>query len=294
MLETLKTYNKLTADGLLARTLFSLKNDTLIKDVGIIENQDAVCSQVLDEISKKLKIKPDTSNNIKKIIDYIDVELEKSMMLDEIKENEILIKLSNEAQLPTDLYHVKTQPDIQKLYNKNIHKETLLISETVKTPDIVYHFNALENENTQKDISIFAKYFEEEYSFDSFYLLVIGNRAGLDFLVHQAWHIYNDVANSFTDIMDLLNKFVNNFGVEVEFQGEVSKLFLSKIAKSEKDFHFRIDNKNITRTKKGQQEWIAFHFTKPLSGESKIFSLFFVIDILKYKKYLMNHTYKIH
>jgi hypothetical protein len=293
MLETLKTYNKLTADGLLARTSFLLEKDTLIKDVGIIENQDAVCYQVLDEISNKLQIKPDTSNNIKKIIDYIDEELEKSTMLDATKENEILIKLSNEAQLPTDLYNVKILPDIQELYNNNMHKETLLISETVKTPDIAYHFNALENENTQKDISMFVKYFEEEYLFDSFYLLVIGNRAGLDFLVHQVWHIYKDVANGFTDIMDLLNKFVDNFGIEVEFQGEVSKLFLSKVAKSEKDFHFKIDDKNITRTKKGQQAWTAFHFTKSLSGENKIFSLFFVIDILKYKRYLGNHKYKI-
>jgi hypothetical protein len=293
MLEALKTYNKVTADGLLARTLFSLENDALIKDVDIIENQDVVCSQVLDEISNKLKVKPDTNDNIKKIINYIDMELEKSMMLDESKENEVLIKLSNEAQLPTDLYHAKPQPDIQKLYNANVNKENLLISETVKAPDIVYHFNALENKNAQKDISIFVKYFEKEYSFDSFYLLVIGNRAGLDFLVHQAWHVYNDIANSFTDVMDLLDKFVANFGVEVEFQGEVSKLFLSKIAKSERDFHFKFDNENITRTKKGQQEWTAFHFTKPLSGENQFFSLFFVIDILKYKKYLLNHKYKI-
>jgi hypothetical protein len=295
MLETLKAYNKLTAEGLLARTLFSLENDTLIKDVSIIENQDAVCSQVLDEISNKLKIKPDTDSNIQKIIDYLDTELEKSMSINEQEEKAILINLSNKAQLPTDLYHVRIQPksNIRKIYNINMDEESSLISETVKRPDIMYHFNTLETENQQKDTSIFVKYFTKRYSFDNFYLLIIGTRDGLEFLVSQAWHIYNDIANNFTDVMDLLNKFVNKFGIEVEFRGEVSKLFLSKVAKSENDFHFKINNnKDITKTKNGGKEWIAFHITKRLPEGESIFSLFFVIDIVKYRKYLLKHKCK--
>lgn len=295
MLETLKAYNKLTAEGLLARTLFSLENDTLIKDISIIENQDAVCSQVLDEISNTLKIKPDTDSNIQKIIDYLDTELEKSMSINEKEEKAILINLSNKAQLPTDLYHVRIQPksNIRKIYNINMDEESSLISETVKRPDIMYHFNTLETESQQKDISIFVKYFTKRYSFDNFYLLIIGTRAGLEFLVSQAWHIYNDIANNFTDVMDLLNKFVNKFGIEVECRGEVSKLFLSKVAKSENDFHFKFNNKkDITKTKNGEKEWSAFHITKRLPEGEIIFSLFFVIDIVKYKKYLLRHKCK--
>jgi hypothetical protein len=156
----------------------------------------------------------------------------------------------------------------------------------------MYHFNDSKLENVQKDISMFVKYYEESYSFNSFYLLVIGKRNGLDFIVNQAWHIYNDIAQDFMDVMDLLKKFVNAFGVEVEFQGEISKIFLSKIAKSEKEFLIRINEKSAT-TKKGNPEWAMFHFIKPISGENKNFSLFFVIDILKYKNYLMRHKYKI-
>ncbi|MDR1901038.1 MAG: hypothetical protein LBQ88_01970 [Treponema sp.] len=191
MLEALRSYDKLTADGLIAHTLFSLEKGPTTGDVAAFNNQDIVCSKILEEVSTRLNLKPDSETNIQKIIDSLDSELERSMELDKEKEQTILTKLSNDARLPTDLYKIKTDPSISDLYHVNIAKEYPLIENTIKNPDFVYHFNASELENAQKDISIFAKYYEKAYSFDSFYLLVIGKRDGLDFLVNQAWHIYN-------------------------------------------------------------------------------------------------------
>jgi hypothetical protein len=134
MLETLRSYDKLTADGLIARTLFSLEKEPIIENMGTFDSQDIVCLKIVEEIGSRLNIKPDSKVNIQKIIDYLDLELERSMKLDKKREQIVLTKLSNEACLPTDLYNIKTDRSISNLYHVNITKEYSLIENSIKIP----------------------------------------------------------------------------------------------------------------------------------------------------------------
>jgi hypothetical protein len=120
---------------------------------------------------------------------------------------------------------------------------------------------------------------------------VLGKRDGLDFVTDQAWKLYNDLVlgQTFNNALNLLEIFVDEFGAEVEFQGKISKFFLSAIAKSEKEFIVKIDNDKLTKNKKSQSSFTAFHFVKNISQGDKKYSLFFIIDLNKYRKYINKH-----
>jgi hypothetical protein len=292
MLEVLKNYDKSTAEGLLARTAFSLSNNSILQNAIFIKDEDSIRQKIVDEICKKLKINSISEENKTKIEDYIDSELEKSMMIDKETEEKILIKLSKEGCLPTDLYKIKMEKNLTKVYSFNVKNEMPLIKMTVKNPDLVYNFSSLASTN-QEDISLFAKYYKMQYEYNNFFLLIIGKRDGLNFIVNQVWRIYNDMlcpplSNAFT----LLEIFVEKFGVEVEFQGKISKFFSSVTAKNENEFKIVINNKKIINVKKGKTELAFFHFIKPIDDGNNKYSLFFVINLLKYQDYLKKHKFE--
>jgi hypothetical protein len=292
MLDVLKSYDKSTAEGLLARTSFYLNGNPALYNARLLEGEDAIRSKIIDEICKKLKINPNLEDSKRIIDDYIDLELEKSMVVDKETEKNVLVKLSKEACLPTDLYKIKIESALDKVYHSNVETETPLIEMAVKSPDLVYNFSSSSLSN-QEDISIFAKYYKMEYEYDNFFLLVIGKRKGLNFIVNQAWRIYKDIINPFSTAFNLLEIFVEKFGVEVEFQGKIAKFFSSVIAKNEKEFRIIIDDKNVKKSKGGGNEITFFHFMKPMDDDNNNYSLFFVIDLLKYRNYLKKHKYKV-
>jgi hypothetical protein len=171
-----------------------------------------------------------------------------------------------------------------------MNNEIPLLKKTVKMPDLIYNFNYDQN-NSQKDISIFAKFYKDKYNFNDFYFIVIGKRNGLDFIIEQSWKLYNDMFSDrpFSDALDLLKEFVNEFGIEMKFRGEISKFFLSAIAKNDNEFDVKIDDKKITRDKKGKTNVAVFYSVKNISQSDKNYSLLFAIDLNKYRDYLAKH-----
>jgi hypothetical protein len=277
------------ADGLLARTSFYLEENPILNTLKKIDNEESLRNNIIEEICSNLNVNS-IAGNKKAIIDYIDTELEKSMTLDKEEEKNILIRLSNEARLPTDLYNIKIYDGMKEIY-PNTDAEITLIKETVKAPDMVYNFNNDSDDNIQKDISIFVKFYKYKYSFNNFYFIVTGQRQGLEFVINQAWKLYNELIMNrvFDSALDLLKIFVNEFGIEVEFRGETSKFFLSVIAKNEKEFVAKINNDKLVKNKRKQSNFTTFHFVKTISQTDKKYSLFFVIDLNKYKDYLKVH-----
>jgi hypothetical protein len=277
------------ADGLLARTSFYLEENPILNTLKKIDNEESLRNNIIEEICSNLKVNSIVANK-KAIIDYIDTELEKSMTLDKEEEKNILTRLSNEARLPTDLYHIKIFDSMKKIY-PNADAEIALIKETVKAPDMVYNFNNDSDGNIQKDISIFVKFYKYKYGFNNFYFIVTGQRQGLEFIINQAWKLYNELIMNrvFDSALDLLKIFVNEFGIEVEFRGETSKFFLSVIAKNEKEFVAKINNDKLVKNKRKQSNFTTFHFVKTISQTDKKYSLFFVIDLNKYRNYLKVH-----
>jgi len=281
MIQTLKAYDKSFAEGMLARTSFYLTGDPVIKTFKPIENEEFIRNDIIAEICSNLNI-PAVSDNKQAIIDYLDDELYKSTRLDEKTEKDVLIKLSARGELPTDLYTVQWQDDaIVNKFKDLRNRDQNLITNTIKIPDLSYNFGL------NYGVSIFAKFYKEKYDYHSFFILVVGKREGLIFTVDQVWWLQNDLltGHTFSDALELLQYFVENFGVEVNCQGKTSKLFIDVNAQSKNEF--QINMNTLHRTKKGTQEVVTCHF-EGQENDNK-YSVFFAIDIEKYKEYLMRY-----
>jgi len=286
MIQALKTYNKSFAEGMLARTSFFLDDDPMLRTLKPIENEDAIRNNVITEICKNLNI-PSVSYNKQAVLDYLDDELEKSTKLEDKTEKEILNRLSARGELPTDLYTVNIQNTIATKKFQNIFKKNeALITETIKKPDMTYNFGA------NYCASIFAKFYKGKYEYNSFFLLVVGKREGLTFIVNQVWQLYNDMVsgNSFNNALDLLKHFVENFGVEVDFQGEISKFFINVIAKDEKEFNIRINENKLKEFEKKRSGFITYHYIGQVPDSNDKYIIFFAIDTEKYMDYITRHS----
>jgi hypothetical protein len=281
MIQALQAYDKSFAEGMLARTFFYLDEDPVLQTLKPIDNEDAIRSNVITEICEKLDI-PSISYNKQAVLDYLDSEIEESTRLDEKTEREVLTRLSARGELPTDLYTVKIQ---NNSVVQEFKKDDRLVTETIKRPDMAYNFGA------SYCTSIFAKYYKEKFEHNSFILLVVGKREGLTFNVNQVWWLYNDIlsGNSFTDALELLKYLVEKFGVEVDFHGRTSKFFVDVVAKSETEFQVRFDKSRLKKSKKGKSGFFAFHVLSPSPEGDSNFSIFFAIDIEKYRDYIAKH-----
>jgi len=286
MIQALKTYNKSFAEGILARTSFFLDDDPMLWSLKPIENEEIIRNNVINEICKNLNISS-ASHNKQAVLDYLDDELEKSTKLEEKTEKEILKRLSARGELPTDLYTVNIQNTIAIKEFQNIYKKNeALITETIKKPDMAYNFGA------NYCASIFAKFYKEKYEYNSFFLLVVGKREGLTFIVDQVWWLYNDMisGSSFTNALELFKYFVENFGVEVDFHGRTSKFFIDAIAKDEKEFDIKMYQNKLKKSERKSSGFIACHFIGHIPDSTDNFIIFFAIDIEKYKDYITRHS----
>lgn len=286
MIQALKTYDKSFAEGMLARTSFFIDDDPMLRTLKPIENEDTIRNNVITEICKNLNI-PSVSYNKQAVLDYLDDELEKSTKLEEKTEKEILNRLSARGELPTDLYTINIQNTIAIKKFQNIFKKNeALITETIKKPDMAYNFGA------NYCASIFTKFYKEKYEYNSFFLLVVGKREGLTFIVNQVWCLFNDMVsgNSFNNALELLKYFVENFGVEVDFHGRTSKFFIDAIAKNEKEFNIRMDRNKLKESEKKRSGFIAYHYIGHDPDNNDNFIIFFAIDTEKYMDYITRHS----
>lgn len=283
MLNTLKKFDKETSNAILARTALYLSENLDNSLLASMVNESEIRRVLLKEISEKLK-----TSEPNKIIDYIDSELEKD---NNILQNtpKIIERLSTNAQLPSDLFKIEINQPIKDIYNNSINAiEEITL--TVKMPDAEYHFT---NSDISRpgNISLFLKKYKGDFPYNDFNLLVIGERKGINLIIHQVWRMYEDLFNfnKEKNLLELLEDFAEKFGVEVTFQNQKAKFFLSEIAKSEKDFKINVDNKDLVKDKKGKISITFAHFTEVMKNSDKKLSLFLVIDLNKYRSYLKRH-----
>jgi len=283
MIQALETYDKSFAEGMLARTSFYLDGDPVLQTLNPIDNEEEIRNNIIAEICSNLNI-PSASDNKQAVLNYLDDELEKSTKLDEKAEKKILTRLSAQGELPTDLYTVKIHNNIAKNFTSFSREDESIVMETVKMPDMVYNFNA------NYGASIFAKFYKEKYNYNSFFLLIVGKREGLIFNVNQVWWLYNDMisGNNFVDALELLKYFVDKFGVEADFRGRTSNFFVDVMAKDENEFQFSLSQDKLTKSKKGETALMTCHFLGQVPDGNNL-SIFFAIDIEKYKNYAMKH-----
>ncbi|MGZ4954121.1 MAG: hypothetical protein ACXV8Q_03325 [Methylobacter sp.] len=287
MISCLREFDNVTAAGILARAALSLSDQgNPAAATSKLTNEIEIRNKVISNIRNTLGIKhSDTSPMaLERIGDALDIESE--ALIGEPNINDALERLSNKGELPSDLFEVDIIPNIKDFFTKRFDAERELIEKTIKSPDNEQHFGPPSNSEGPYLISLFSKFFPNKYPRNSFTMLVAGERNGLNLTVHQAWRIYPDLVNlnEEGDLVDMLNRFADKFGAEIEFNGKKGHFFLN-FEIPENDHWQKITfpaaapntRNNITLT---------YCMQPNLSGPSKKAALLVAIDLVKYRKTL--------
>ena len=292
MLKTLSKYDTKTSAGILARTAMILDDNYNPHFSKTISNEDSIRQSLLKEISDKMIQNVDSSKRNTLIVDYIDNQL---YAMSNIQSEEAIDRLSETAYFPSDLFQIDVIKNIKDFYMESFNDEFKLISETVKNPESEFYFQNTKSSNEPLGISLFVRKFIGNFPYNNFNLLIVGQRKSKKFVVHQAWRLYDDIMDyqELNSLINLLEIFADRFGVEVEFRNKFSNFFLNEIAISEKEFKVNFKKTLLVRDKKGHTNFTVSHFTNVLEKKQKIISMLLAIDLVKYKKYLRRHNYKL-
>jgi hypothetical protein len=228
MIATLAEYEPTVAMGILARAALEIDTDTEPELPALIPDEPTVRTALLNEVRRSLGLEPnDTSPDaMAKVSDALDSELER--FAGHIDTREVLQQLSAAGSLPSDLYDVQIVRNVQDLYQSTWYEMSTQIVDTVHRPDKEEHFGQLDHPNVPALVSLFSKWIPGKFLYKGFTLLVVGQREGLVFRVHQAWKIFTDTLPTQPrgSLLDLFKRFANEFGLDFEFNGVKSKFLL--------------------------------------------------------------------
>jgi hypothetical protein len=164
----------------------------------------------------------ETPQTLERLADILDSESES--LIGPTNSEQALVRLGEKGELPSDLFQIEVIQDIKDFHGRKYPAEFDLIQKTVKSPDQEQHFGR----DAPVLVSLFAKYFPNEYPLRGFTMLVAGQRKGLLLEVHQAWRIYPDVVDlsGIRNLVDMLRRFSDVFGVEIELGGQSGRLIV--------------------------------------------------------------------
>lgn len=287
MISCLRDFDNITAAGILARAALSLCDQwNPAATASKLTNEIEIRNKVISNIRGTLGIKQsDTSPMaLERIADALDIESD--ALIGEPNINDALERLSNKGELPSDLFEVDIIPNIKDVYEKRFDAEREIIEKTIKLPDNEQHYGPPSNSEGPYLISLFSKFFPNKYPRNSYTMLVAGERSGLKLTVHQAWRIYPDLVclNEEGDLVDMLHRFADKFGAEIDFNGKKGHFFLNfDIPENE-----RWQKITLPAAAGNKQKNIMFSYfmQKNLSGSSKKAALLVAIDLVKYRKIL--------
>lgn len=291
MLASLEKFDRLTAVGILARTALAIEDDGNPAGEYKVIDEEKIRESVLFEVYKTLGIDQQNRSNdmLQKIGEMLDNECEK--LIGKVDDASTLNELSEKGELPSDLFDVVIINNIVDFHGKKFPNEEKLIKETIVSPDSEQHYGKPANENEPFLISLFAKQFKDKYPLRNFLMLVVGQRQGMVFIVHQAWRVYPDIVNidGNPSLVEILERFSDVFGAEIEVGEKKGHFILSaEIPRGQTDTTIRIlplaSHKNIKNEKHGIT---ITHFSQqnPFGGDL-IASLIVAIDLIHYKQVL--------
>jgi hypothetical protein len=125
----------------------------------------------------------------------------------------------------------------------------LLIEDSVHHLDRQQHFGPPAKPREPFLISLFAKWFRDEFPFKSFLMLVAGQRRGQSIEVHQAWRLYPSYVkfSDEMDLVDLLRSFADTYGVDLAVGGYTGHFILAAEIDSPAQITVRVPD-NTTAT----------------------------------------------
>lgn len=273
MISALKNFDGVVAAGLLARAALSAPyagEDWSPEEAGIR-------ASIISEARDHLGLKPDdyAEASIEKIVEFLDAEADKLIAAPD--ETAALNRLAQRGDLPSDLYSVTINPNMEKVYKKGIDLESKLVRATVQSPHVEQHFGAGSSSEPEL-VSLFARHFRTTWPLRNFIELVAGSRKGTQLDVNQAWRIYPariDLGGLSRPI-DWLQKFTETYGADIDVNGKIGKFFyLPEVSSA--------TQKMVEA--KGRSELLISDFTTWRNGK-EVATLITSIDILKYRKTL--------
>ena len=232
--EITERFDRQTAAGILARAAMSAQTGQEYR-VPIVENEDNLRAALIEDARKRAGIRADDNSPeaIDKISSVLDAESDR--ISGTTNEQAAYGRLIERGDFPSDLYQIKIARGLIDVLGDNYERERKLIERTVRAPDREQHFKAHEEDQRAPSmISLFAREFRTPYSARNFTMLVVGQRGdGLKLHVHMAWRLYPSHVNAqgAHNLVELLERFADEYGVDVVLDGSRGRFFLSTVQK---------------------------------------------------------------
>lgn len=288
MMSSLTEFDNVTALGILARTALFLEDKYNPAAFNKLPNESRLREDIIKDIREKLGISPDDSSitALDRLGDALDFEC--NSLIGEVDNSATLQRLADKGELPSDLYEINIGSNIKNFFGRKYDAEKKLIENTIRLPDSEQHYGQQSDTNDPFLISLFARYFPNKYPNNSFTLLVAGQRNGVALTVNQAWRIYKDSISleGVTDLVDMLRRFADKFGAEIEFNGKKGNFFLTVDSPINSTLNFKVENSN---PKLKKHIVINYYIKKNIEASSNQASLVLAINLNEYRKLLKLH-----
>lgn len=271
MISSLAGFDRYTAAGILARAAIFIEDSGNPASATIIPNEYKIRESLLSEARKNLGISQDdqTFDAIEKVANSLDTESD--ILIGEIDSKAVLKRLADKGELPSDLFEIVINKNVQDLYEKKYPREKEIIEDTIRSPQQEQHYGETNDPNHPFLISLFAKHYPDKFPNRSFTMLVAGQRKGMVLQVVHAWRLYSACIDlsGVTDLIDMLKRFADKFGVEFQFGGNKGKFFLSTELPKNHPLTVNIVHQNQEKYQKKKQV-ISITCFQELDTKSKI------------------------
>jgi hypothetical protein len=229
MIAALDRFDKITAAGILARAALAVEDEGNPAASTKLPGEEYLRRSLVEELRRRLQIKPDDHSvkTLERLGEALDNECD--ALLEPTDTESALKRLAEKGDLPSDLYELDIISSIADFHGKKFENEKRLIELTVHAPEHEQHYGPPANPNDPFMISLFAKFFPDQYSLRSFTMLVAGQRQGLVLHVHQAWRVYPSLVNldGVDDLVTMLRRFSDAFGADIEIGGQKGPFILA-------------------------------------------------------------------
>jgi hypothetical protein len=289
MISSLDKFDRITAVGILARAALALDDELNPAAALTLPEEQRVRDEILARAREAVGIEAgdESAESRERLGDFLDSERER--LIGRTNSNDALLRLSAKGELPSDLYNVQIIPNVSSFLGRKFPQEKVLIEQTVRSPDEEQHYGPLHDPQNSFLISLFAKTFEDKYPARTFIMLVVGERRGLNFIVHQAWRVYPDKVDvvGAVDLIDLLRRFANAFGHDIEVGGERGRfIHFANIRPGEK-----VPNtiKYGNPKKKPRLITVSYFFQNTAIGGHRRVALAIGVDLDEYREMLKSY-----
>lgn len=289
MITAIRGLDERTAAGILARAALEMDDQPAAL---VVERELELRRRVLAEVRGELGIAPDDNSEEAKerVGESIELTIEVLLHVDVDNLARVREDLANRGDLPSDLYRIHIIQGIAKFHGVKFDQEKALIEETIRIPDKEQHYGPLGDDGPAL-VSLFAKSIvDEKFPGRSFVMLVAGQRSGMQLNIHQAWRLYPDSFDpvGVNDLMDLLRRFIQVFGMEVKARGVSGKIFEVPDFRPGDEVESTLNPGKPGERRLFSTTWFVHPRVRP---EDEQRALIMGVDLTLYRDYLIRHGY---